>query len=606
MDGWWNHAARIDLSTGNVTGHAIDETIYHDYLGGRGLGARLLIDEIAPTADALAENALIFAAGPLTGTTVPTAGRFSATAKSPLTGTICDANVGGSLGQAFKKTGLDALIITGRAPEPSVISIKDGDITVEATDLWGATTTDACSALPGRTAAIGPAGEHLVRYACIVTDRHRVFGRGGLGAVMGSKQLKAITVQGSADVPVADRERLKEYVKKAGVKLSSSPVTSRGLRQFGTPILVNLINWLGMLPARNFQQPADERADNLSGETMADSIVQGHEGCYACPIRCGLRTAVGEGDGREQGKGPEYESTWALGPNLGIYNLEAVTRANYRCNELGLDTISTGGTLAAGMELQQHGTADSMPEFGDAAALASIGDIAHRRGIGDQLAEGSARLCQAHGCSVSMTVKGMELPAYDPRGAAGQALSFATSNRGGCHLRGYMIGEEIFGVPKLFDRFKTGGKPEVVRRSQERNAYLDSLILCKFTAFALDEPFYPRFLEAATGRTYSVSDLHTIGRRIYTLEREFNTAAGFTRDDDRLPERFSEPLETGASAGHTFDMDAMLDAYYAAMGWNTQGQPTDETLKALKVPRLHEATSPAPPGCRRPWFPRDR
>ncbi|MFO8132737.1 MAG: aldehyde ferredoxin oxidoreductase family protein [Thermoplasmatota archaeon] len=586
MDGWWNHIACVDLSTGTITCGTIDETIYHDYLGGRGLGARLLIDEIAPTADAFTENALIFAAGPLTGTPVPTAGRFSATAKSPLTGTICDANVGGSFGQAFKKTGLDALIVTGSAQEPSVIYINDGDVTIEKTELWGATTTDTCGGLPGRTAAIGPAGEHLVRYACIATDGHRVFGRGGLGAVMGSKQLKAITVQGSASVPVADRARLKGYVEKAGVKLASSPVTSRGLRQFGTPILVNLINWLGMLPARNFQRPADERADALSGETMADSIVQSHEGCYACPIRCGLHTAVGEGNEREQGKGPEYESVWALGPNLGIYDLGAITRAGYRCNDLGLDTISTGGTLAAGMEMRQHGTWDDLPGFGDTAALAYIDDIAHRRGVGDQLAEGSARLCQAYGCSVSMSVKGMELPAYDPRGAAGQALSFATSNRGGCHLRGYMIGEEIFGVPKLFDRFKTGGKPEVVRRSQERNAYLDSLILCKFTAFALDEQFYPRFLEAVTGRTYSVADLHTIGRRIYTLEREFNTAAGFTRDDDRLPERFSEPLETGASAGSTFDMNPMLDVYYAAMGWDIQGRPTDETLEKLGVPRL--------------------
>ncbi|MGC9308222.1 MAG: aldehyde ferredoxin oxidoreductase family protein [Thermoplasmatota archaeon] len=586
MDGWWNRIARVNLSTGNVTFDTIDESYYHDYLGGRGLGARLLIDEIKPDAQPLEDNALIFAAGPLTGIAVPTAGRFSVTAKSPLTGTICDANVGGSFGQACKKTGLDALIVTGTAREPSIIYIDDGDISIEETALWGATTMDTCSALPGQTAAIGPAGENLVRYACIVTDGHRVFGRGGLGAVMGSKRLKAVSVQGNSDVPVADRERLKGYVKKARVKLSSSPVTSRGLRQFGTPILVNLINWLGMLPENNFQQPADDRADALSGETMADTIVDDHEGCYACPIRCGLRTSVGEGDNREQGKGPEYETAWALGPNLGIYDLETVTRANYRCNELGLDTISTGGTLAAAMEMRQRNIWTESPGFGDTAVLGTIEDIAHRRGIGDELAEGSARLCRTHGCSFSMSVKGMELPAYDPRGAAGQALSFATSNRGGCHLRGYMIGEEIFGVPKLFDRFKTGGKAEVVRRSQERNAYLDSLILCKFTAFALDEQFYPRFLEAVTGKQYSVSDLHVIGQRIYTLEREFNVAAGFTRDDDQLPERFSQPLQTGASAGNTFDMDTMLDAYYATMNWDMQGRPTRETLDRLGVPRL--------------------
>lgn len=586
MDGWWNRIARVDLSSGHVTFTTIEESRYHDYLGGRGLAARLLVDEIQPGADAFNENALIFAAGPLTGTIAPTAGRFSATAMSPLTGTICDANVGGSFGQAFKKAGLDVLIITGRAPEPSVIRVDSDGVEVASTELWGATTTETCSALPGQTAAIGPAGEHLVRYACIVTDGHRVFGRGGLGAVMGSKHLKAVTVQGDSDIPVADPERLKAYVKKAATKLSSSPVTSRGLRQFGTPILVNLINWLGMLPGNNFQQPADERADRLSGETMADSIVQEHEGCFACPIRCGLRTAVGNGDDRQQGKGPEYETVWALGPNLGIYDLEAVTRANYRCNELGLDTISAGGTLAAAMEMQQRDWWDKVPGFGDPAALAYIDDIARREGVGDELAEGSARLCHSHGCSLSMSVKSMELPAYDPRGAMGQALSFATSNRGGCHLRGYMIGEEIFGVPKLFDRFKTGGKAEVVRRSQERNAYLDSLILCKFTAFALDEQFYPRFLEAVTGKSYSVADLHVIGRRIYTLEREFNVAVGFTRDEDYLPERFSQPLQTGSSAGHSVDLDPMLDAYYATMGWDPQGRPTRETLERLGVPRL--------------------
>ncbi len=582
MHGWWNKAARVNLSTGEVNFEDIGEDILKDFIGGRGLGARLLIDEIDPKDDPLNENVLVFAAGPLTGTLVLTSGRFSVTSRSPLTGTIADSNVGGSLGKEFKSTGIDALIVEGEADEPVKIEMKDEELNVLKTDLWGSETSETLESLDGKSAVIGPAGENEVKYASIVINGHRVFGRGGMGAVMGSKKLKAITVTGSKEVPVGDESALKKYVKKAASKIDSSPVTSRGLKKFGTPILVNLLTWLGMFSKKNYREVASEKeADDLSGEKMKEEIVQDHEGCYSCPIRCGLKTKTEE----KSGKGPEYQSVWALGSNLGIFDLEKTTELNYRCNELGLDTISTGGTLACAMEMSEEGVWDKMEGFGS-VPKELLDRIAEREGVGDELAEGSERLCEKYDCDISMNVKGMELPAYDPRGAAGQALSFATSNRGGCHLRGYMIGEEIFGVPKLFDRFKTSGKAQVVKRSQERNAYLDSLITCKFGAFALDEEYYSRFLKSVTGEKYTVNTLHEVGERIYNLERQFNVKAGFDRSNDKLPERFDEPLREGASSDNVFDIEDMLNDYYEIMGWDEEGKPKEETLKRLGIPEL--------------------
>ncbi|MFP4001994.1 MAG: aldehyde ferredoxin oxidoreductase family protein, partial [Thermoplasmata archaeon] len=467
----------------------------------------------------------------------------------------------------------------GKADRPVRLKLDDENIELLKTDMWGMETGECLEKLDGESAVIGPGGENEVLYSSIVTDGYRVFGRGGMGAVMGSKDLKAITVEGSKDVSLADRELLKEHIKKSVSKISSSPVTSRGLKKFGTPILVNLLTWLGMFSKKNFQEVAgEEEAERLSGERMKDEIVEEHEGCYACPIRCGLKTKTEKGEG----KGPEYESVWALGSNIDNFDLEEVTELNYRCNELGLDTISTGGTLACAMEMSERGIWTEIDGF-ESNAEDLVEKIAHKEGIGEELAEGSKRLCERYDCDLSMTIKGMELPAYDPRGAAGQALSFATSNRGGCHLRGYMIGEEIFGVPKLFDRFKTSGKAQVVKRSQERNAYLDSLLMCKFSAFALDENFYSRFIQDVTGVEYTVSDLHEVGERIYNLERSFNVEAGLDRSDDLLPERFKEPLKQGASSDNVFDISSMLDDYYEVMGWDEDGKPKDETLKELGI-----------------------
>lgn len=582
MNGWWNRLARVKLSSEEVRYESIGEDILRNYIGGRGLGTRLLIDEINPDSDPFKENVLIFTAGPLTGTSVPTSGRFSVSSKSPLTKTIFDSNIGGSFGKEFKKAGIDALILEGKAEESSIIKIKEDDITIEKTELWGSGTTETVKNLEGESLVIGPAGEEKVRYASIMSDDHRSFGRGGLGAVMGNKKVKGITVKGSKKIPVDDRKKMKDLIKKASSKISSSPVTSRGLKKFGTPILVNLIAWLGMFSKNNYREAADEDdADKLSGEHMSETIVEEHTGCYACPIRCGLKTKTNH----NKGKGPEYESVWALGSNIGNFDLEKTTELNYRCNELGLDTISTGGTLAAFKEMKEKEIITEEIKFDD-NIKDLIEKIAYREEIGDKLAEGSLRLCKKYGCDISMTVKGLELPAYDPRGAAGQALSYITSNRGGCHLRGYLIGEEIFGVPKLFDRFKTSGKTEIVKRAQERNAYLDSLIMCKFSSFALDEDFFSRFLTAVTGVDYTISDLHNIGERIYNLERLFNVKAGFRKKDDSLPDRFNEPLEEGASSDNVFDLESMLEDYYDLMGWDENGRPKEETLRKLNIPEM--------------------
>ncbi len=582
MYGWWNRLARVDLSSETVTFEDVGKELLKDYIGGRGLGARLLIDEIDPKNDPLADNVLIFTTGPLTGTTVPTSGRFSVSSKSPLTGTISDSNVGGSFGKGFKRAGIDALIVKGEAEEPKRIEIEDDEIEIIDTDLWGEETGDCLEELDNESAVIGPGGENLVKFASIVTNGYRVFGRGGMGAVMGSKKLKAISVNGTKKVPIAYEKKLKNYIKKASNKIDSSPVTSRGLKKYGTPILVNLLAWLGMFSKKNFRESAEEdKADRLSGEMMEEEIVEEHEGCYSCPIRCGLKTKTED----REGKGPEYESVWALGSNLGIFDLDDVTELNYLCNELGLDTISMGGTIACAMEMSEEDIWGKTDGFGS-SVKPLIKKTAQREDVGEELAEGSKRLAERYDCKLSMSVKGMELPAYDPRGAAGQALSFATSNRGGCHLRGYMIGEEIFGIPKLFDRFKTSGKAQVVKRSQERNAYLDSLITCKFGAFAMDEKFYSRFMQAVTGKEYTVSDLHEVGERIYNLEREFNCSVGFDREDDLLPDRFDKPLEKGASSDNTFDLEKMLDDYYGVMKWNSDGRPKEKTLERLGVPKL--------------------
>ncbi len=592
MKGWNGRILDIDLSSGHIESRPLDHEMARMFLGGRGLGARLLWDLVGPDVEPLSpQNVLIFATGPLTATGIQTSNRFTVTTKSPLTGTILDANSGGWWGRQFKRTGYDALIVRGRAPEPVYIEIsRESVATRKAAHLWGKTVSETSDTLgqnrnKRNVLCIGPAGENLVRIAAIMNDKERSLARGGPGAVMGSKNLKAIVVEGDARNQPADRELFRFVLYEATKLLKASPLTSQALPQFGTAVIMNVINTIGALPTRNFQDAHFEGAERISGEYIAETILEGNQACWACPISCTRLTRTKNG----AGEGPEYETAWAFGAQCGIDDIEVVAEANYLCNDLGLDTISTGSTIGCAMEMSERGIIRSDLRFGRAEMLLDvIRDIAYRRGLGDELAEGSYRFAEKYGVpELSMTAKKLELPAYDPRAMQGQGLLYATSNRGGCHMRGNMLGPEVLGIPRLIDRLAYQGKAGIVARHQDSAAAIDSLVLCKFAHLALSEEFFARFLTAVTGEPFATDDLWKIGERIWNLERLYNLREGFTRADDTLPSRLlREPIPTGPSAGHVVHLEPMLDEYYAFRGWDKEGVPTREKLEELGLDTL--------------------
>ena len=585
MKGWMGRVLRVDLTSGHIETEELDQGLARAYLGGRGLGARLLYDEVGPEVGPLEErNLLVFATGPLTGTPAPTGGRFSVSTKSPLTGTILDSNSGGRLGVRLKRAGYDALIVSGRAEEPVYLEVDERGAQVRpASELWGLTVSQTSARLsaPGASlACIGPAGENMVRFACVINDRGRALGRGGVGAVMGGKRLKAILVRGQGWPAIADAQLLDFVVYEAQKQLKSNPVTSQALPQFGTAVIVNIMNEAGAFPTRNFTASQFEAADAISGEALRKEIFVRRAACWGCPIACGRITRTAH----QEGEGPEYETLWALGAQCGIGELAAIAEANYLANDLGLDTISLGGTLACAMELAERGLLDCELRFGQASALTqAITDIAHRRGLGDELAEGALHLATRYGApELAMQAKGLELPAYDPRAMQGQGLGFATSNRGGCHLRANMLGPEILGLPKMVDRFAVRGKAGIVIVHQNLSAALDSLGVCKFSANALSEEYYARMLSAVSGIEFEPQELMTIGERIWNLERLYNLREGFTRADDTLPRRLlEEPVAEGPAKGRVVELETMLEEYYRFRGWDEEGRPTRWKLDAL-------------------------
>lgn len=588
-----NQILDINLNTETSSATDLSDDILLKYIGGRGLGVKLFTDRIKPHIDPLSpENIMIFTTGPFGGTNVPTNGRFSLVTKSPLTQGIFYSNSGGFFGVFMKKCGYDGIIIQGKANEPKYLVIEEGkDLQLKnASDIWGLETEETMEKLKEiegkniHALLIGPAGENMVNIASVMNDAERAFGRGGVGAILGSKNVKAIIVKGGRKkVEVDDFDLLKKYVKMALDKIKIVPITRSALPKFGTSALVNVINTLGMFPINNFQQGHDPRASEVSGEKIREKLLQKDEGCFACPIRCGRMTKAGN----MEGKGPEYESVWALGPNLGIYDLVTVAQANYLCNKLGLDTISCGGSIACAMELQQKGLLkDETIKFGNTDMLKDlIKKIANKDGIGAEIGEGSKILAEKYGAIDSaIHVKGMELPAYDPRGAIGHALGYATSNRGGDHLTGYLAAMEIFAAPKKINRFTTGGKPDLLALKQNQKAIEDSLVICAFAGWALGLDYYARFLKAITGIDYSVIELTRIGERIYTLEKLYNIQEGLSKKDDMLPSRFlNEPFKEGASAGHVVPLDNMLDQYYYVRQWDKNGVPPKELLEKLQI-----------------------
>jgi aldehyde:ferredoxin oxidoreductase len=590
MGGWVGKIARVNLSTGKVTVQDLPKEMAVSYLGGRGFGARILYDEVGPSVEPFSpDNLIIVATCPLNGSKAPSSSRFSMTTKSPLTGTIVDSNSGGKTGLRLKDAGYDVLIISGKAAHPVWLLVDETGIKInDAGKLWGQdviVTSDsllkqASNPELASVACIGPAGENLVKFASIMSDQTKATGRGGIGAVMGSKNLKAIVASGTSKQTAADPEMLDFVVYEARKVIKQSPITSIGLPTYGTSSLVRVMDMMGAFPSYNFSESSFEHINDISGETLREKIFVKQKACWGCPIGCKRVTKTKNG----AGEGPEYESLWALGPECGIHDLEAIADANYLCNRLGLDTMSTGVTIGCAMEMAQRGIVDAGVKFGDAKSLlTTIENIAYRRGQGDALAEGSRRFSEKYGVpEIAMQVKGMELPAYEPRAMGVQGLSFATSNRGGCHLRGNMLGPELLGVPKIVDHSGASGTVGLLIFHQHLSAAFDSLGVCKFAGFAVSDELLARMMTAITGIEFVPQHLHAAGERIWNLERLYNLREGFTSKDDTLPKRFmEEPLKSGAAKGRVVNLAPQMEEYYRYRSWDSNGVPKKEKLKLL-------------------------
>ena len=610
ISGYHGRVLVADLSRGEVRTEPLDPDTALRYLGGRGLATRLLYDAIDPACDPLGpDNAFVIASSPLVGSSAPTAGRGHMVFKSPLTDVIGTSNSGGTWGAAFKSAGYDALVVTGASPSPVMLDIAPGRAEIlPADDVWGKTTHETNDLLsapsepgrPVRVLCIGPAGENLVRFAAVANDRNRVYGRCGPGAVWGSKKLKAVRVRGREKIAVADPERYRSGLDQAIYLMKQAPVTKRLMRDLGTAGLVELINLIAMLPHKNFQDCVhrDEDVARISGETLAKTLLEKAGSCYLCPIGCQRHTRVaGRQGGEERGEGPEYETMVLMGPLCGIYDMAAITRANYRANELGLDTMSYGGTLACAMELAESGllgpgeTGRAGLGFGRAEALEDlVGATARREGLGDALAEGAFRLAARHGRpAAAMTVKKLEIPAYDPRASLTQALGYMTSPTGACHLRGgYAVSLAFFGGAREIPRFSLVQSPIAIRNMQNTGILQDSLGVCRFTGYAFAADPWARMASGVTGRDFSAARLEEIENRVATLERQFNVEAGATAEDDVLPARFAEVpivVEGRERRVSREDQERMKKDYYEVRGWDAAGRPTPGLLRDLGIER---------------------
>ena len=582
MGGYADRIAHVNLSSRKIEYEPVDPEMARKYIGGRGLGDKLVFDA-GHEFDAFdPENPLVIAVGPVTGTLITMSGRVAAVTKSPLTGTITDSHSGAWWGAALKWAGLDAVVFTGKSKEPVYAAIQKGKVELRsAKSLWGqgtSKTTDLLEKKQGkdsRVLAIGPAGENRVRFACIINDRGRANGRGGTGAVMGSKKLKAIVVTANIKTmpKPADPERFKTAHAAELKKIMDSPITSPrkgGLSVYGTEVLMNIVNEQGSLPGRNAKTSHFEGADRISGETLKATILKSTPTCHACPVACKRESEVKEGKHKFLGEGPEYETTWAIGAMCGNDDLPAVAYMNGMINDLGMDTIEMGVTLAAAMEASERGLIKEKVPWGDVDAMeALIRKTAARTGLGKALAGGAWRAAQAWGdTSLAMSVKGQAIPAYDPRGIKGMGIGYATSNRGACHLRAYTPAAEILGVPKPYDRLKWEGKAELTKTFQDLFATLDSLDVCKFSSFAWGVDDYAAVLGGVTGWDVDGDEIMETGERIYNLERYYNNLCGFTGKHDTLPERFLKEPGTRGSKGSVCELDLMLSEYYQLRGWS--------------------------------------
>ena len=615
---WANKVLRVNLNEGTCSSEPLNMEWAKEYIGQRGLATRYMVEEVDPACDPLgSDNKLIFATGPLTGTMASTGGRYSVITKGPLTGAIACSNSGGYLGAELKSAGWDMVIFEGKSPEPVYLYVvNESAELLSASEVWGKSVWETDEILHKthqdsrlRIAACGRSAEAGCLYAGIVNDLHRAAGRSGVGTVMASKNLKAIAVIGTQGVGnIKDPARFMQTTVEQKKVLADHPVTGTGLPTLGTQVLMNVINESGALPTRNMREVQFEGANNISGEQMLEPRERDgkpnlttNAACFACTIACGRISTIDQGHFTVENKpqywgnsgGLEYEAAWALGADTGVDDLDALTYANFVCNEDGFDPISFGATVAAAMELYDIGaitkedTGGMELKFGSAEALAWCAEkVATGEGFGADLGLGSKRLCEKYGHpDLSMTVKGQEFPAYDPRGIQGMGLTYATSNRGACHLRSYTVSSEILGIPEKTDPLVTDGKAGLVKAFQDVTAAWDSTGLCLFTSFAWSLENVAPQLDAACEGEWTADRLMETGERIWNLEREFNNRAGLTSADDTLPKRLlEEAAKTGPAEGKVCGLDEMLPEYYETRGWTKDGQVTDETRSRLGLP----------------------
>ena len=597
MFGYIGTLLRVDLATGAIARAPLNLKDAKDFIGARGLGTKIFCDEVDPKVDALSpDNKLIFMTGPLTGTFAGCSGRYEIVAKAPLTGTIGAANSGGHFGPELKFAGYDGIIFENASPEPVYLYINDDEVELRpAAELWGKTVfeaTDAIMAVCGesfRVACVGPGAENGCLFSGVMNDKHRAAGRGGLGTVMASKKLKAVAVRGTGSVKVADPKAFIEACVDTRAKLKAHPVSGQGLAAYGTNVLVNIINASGAMPTNNWQTSVFPEADATGGESLASQYLVKNKGCFGCSIGCGRVTRIPDGPFKGFGEGPEYEAAWSYGADCGVSDLAAITKANFICNEYGIDPITMGSTIACAMELYQLGLLTQeevgMPlTFGNAEAVVKLTELACKsEGFGNKLKLGSYRLAEMYGVpELSMTVKKQEMPAYDGRAAQGMALEYATSNRGGCHVRGYMTSPEILGVPLKVDPLVTEGKASLLKLFQDLTACVDASGTCLFTTFGIGLPELAAEYRACVGEDCSDEDFLLKGERIWNLEKLFNIAAGVEKDT--LPPRLlREALTEGPAIGKVAELATMLTEYYQMRGWDAEGSPTAEKLRELAL-----------------------
>jgi len=615
---WAGKILRVNLTAGTVKSEPLNMEWAQAYIGSRGLGTKYLVEEVDATVDPLsADNKIIWATGPLTGTMASTGGRYTVITKGPLTGAVACSNSGGYWGAEFKMAGWDMVIFEGKSAKPVYLYVNDDVAELrDAAHLWGKSVWETEELIKKglqdpltRVSSIGKAGENGVLFAAVVNDLHRAAGRSGVGAVMGSKNLKAIAVRGTKGVGnIKDPKAFMAATKAAKKVLADNGVTGTGLPAMGTQVLMSVINEVGALPTRNHQDNQFEGAMDIGAEAMAKPRATDgkkhlvtNQACFGCTIACGRISKMDEGHFTIENKpqyrgangGLEYEAAWALGAANGVNDLECLQYANLLCNEEGIDPISFGATVGAVMELYGMGVLTKEQigieaPFGSARALAFLAEeTVNGRGFGKEIGQGSKRLTAKYGHpELSMSSKGQEFPAYDARAIQGIGLAYATSNRGGCHLRGYTIASEVLGIPIKTDPAESQGKPELVKAFQDATAAFDSAGVCIFTTFAWGLQDLSPQISAACGDQYTIDELAKIGERIWNMEREFNNRAGFTKADDSLPPRLTSvegACKTGPMKGKFNELATMLPLYYEARGWDSEGRPTAATKERLSL-----------------------